>query len=448
MHYDPCRDAAPFPRFANLPRCATHVKDPILPRATAAWEAFFKSATLTRTPSEGEPAPFSLDGKDLTDFAAGAFAAHVSTDGVSAHISFKTHNRDPAATPPDGDGLFETIRAKLSRPQPLGCGLDMESLATAFDDPCRRLRPQSLARLSCLAEDLRAAGVRVCAVDPGLTDWITAFALTPFTRRGRNALPAQRGIGRWLSQRVFVESTPGYRDATGKCRAACKARKRMRRQHPVDRARMHRCIPPGRVADPAAFALHCRRKLAAFEAGRRLYGSMQARQARLRGGILERRHFHRLAQTLAWGTSIVKGKWSPRLPVPQGLPLVSIIGWGAANIGAGSAISRAGMGPSRKFERFVRTHYPRVFFVRVAEYFTSRLCTSCLKLRPKGTANVHLGGRPSHKLLVCNDHTPPLVVDRDASASFAIMTVLLSRLFTGDPPEWQRRRKAAPADSP
>jgi hypothetical protein len=105
------------------------------------------------------------------------------------------------------------------------------------------------------------------------------------------------------------------------------------------------------------------------------------------------------------------------------------------------------MGPSRKFERFVRTHYPHVFFVRVAEYFTSRLCTSCLKLRPKGTANVRLGGRPSHKLLVCKRHAPPLVVDRDASASFAIMTVLLSRLFTGDPPEWQRRRKAAPADS-
>jgi hypothetical protein len=214
-------------------------------------------------------------------------------------------------------------------------------------------------------------------------------------------------------------------------------------------------IPLGRTVSLSAFALHCQRKLEAFGAGRRLYGSMRARNARLRVHGLRAQQMHRLAQTLAWGATTVAGRWQRscgrRGPdrAARGLrPQISVIAWGAASIGVGSAISRGGIGPSRAFERFVRAHYGPlgVFFVRVDEYCTSKVCTSCWQRTHKG---LRIGGRPpSHKLQVCEDHTHPLVVDRDVSASIAIMVAFLNRLFAGGAPAWQARRRRRQDDAP
>ena len=71
------------------------------------------------------------------------------------------------------------------------------------------------------------------------------------------------------------------------------------------------------------------------------------------------------------------------------------------------------------------------------------MCSRCWRLRPKGS-NLCIGGAPVHKLLVCKNHTPQLVVDRDVSASAAIMAVLLAQLFEGRVPAdnaWHKRRR-------
>ncbi|KAI8469889.1 MAG: hypothetical protein J3K34DRAFT_422322, partial [Monoraphidium minutum] len=182
---------------------------------------------------------------------------------------------------------------------------------------------------------------------------------------------------------------------------AREAARQLRTAGAVDLARVLRCIPTGRTADVDAFSLHCRRKLAAFAAGRRLYGVLPRRHARLRKQLARTRHFHRLAQMLAWGASSVRGRWN-RAPRPVAdKPELAIIGWGAASAGFDGPISRKGLGPSRAFEHFVRSHYhPSVCFVRCNEFHMSQVCTLCWALRPKRpAAHFEVGGSLCYKLL-------------------------------------------------
>jgi hypothetical protein len=407
----------------------------------------------------------ALDHSDKT-FRSGAFAGHICTDGVSLHILRQTRRREgegEAPPPPDGASDLDIIKARLqslpappapgfaaalralgaaTRP-PLGAwdldgtparvqgmrvfnrhpnlfrALEAALHGALYPGPHLPLQADSVPALSKVESLLAACDVRICAVDPGQTDWMSAFSFSPFQRR--NYIPPggnKSELRRWLSPRVFVESTAGFRDATGQVAAARKAEQCLRRADPADRARAIHNITTGRTASLAAFALHCRRKLAGFDAGRRLYGSKGARHARLRKHILRNRHFHRLVQMLAWGATSVTGRWwdptRRRRRAVRKKPAVSIIGWGAASVGAGGPISRKGLGPSRDFERFVRSHYPTVLFAKVDEYCTSKVCTACWK---KTHVNFTAGGRPTHKLQVCPDHAPPLVVDRDVSAT-------------------------------
>jgi hypothetical protein len=203
---------------------------------------------------------------------------------------------------------------------------------------------------------------------------------------GRGAAAAQPPrLPREGGYRDRIAEARGWRDATGMAAAARQTQQRLRRSDHVDRARGIHHIPSGRTVSLSAFALHCRRKLEGFEAGRRLYGSMQARRARLRVHGLRMQHMHRLAQTLAWGATSVSGRWRRDSRVvdhsggrwqrasrgDHSQTRVSIIAWGAASVGAGGPISRQGLGPSREFERL------GVLFLRIDEYSTSKVCTSC-----------------------------------------------------------------------
>jgi hypothetical protein len=66
---------------------------------------------------------------------------------------------------------------------------------------------------------------------------------------------------------------------------------------------------------------------------------------------------------------------------------------------------------------------------------TSGVCMRCWQLCPK-RAGVRIGGRQSYNLRACKRHDPKLVFDRDASASIAMMALLLGLLFTGHVPPW------------
>jgi hypothetical protein len=433
IHYDLC--GADRHVLAAAPRCTTTPRNaPVPARASPAWEAFFKPSRLGRNER------MSL--ADDEGFASGAFSGHIATDGVSIHICRKSPRaaRGEGAVPADAraEGGARKEKDATDDLAPLRKRLERLGVFRALSDAYAHAKgflgaPMGLIGLEALGQ----LGVRICAVDPGLTDWVTAFALSPFNL-GRQPV-AEDGLRAWLGERTFVENTQGWRDATGQAAAARQAHKRLRRADPVDRARAMYNIPSGRTVCLSAFTLHCRRKLAGFDAGRRLYGSKRAREARLRKRILRIRQMHRLAQTLAWGsTSVTSKRWkSARRPVPNKPPF-SIIAWGAASVGAGGPISRKGMGPSRDFERFVRSHYGElgVFFLRIDEFCTSKVCTACWQTNH---ADFVVGGRPTHKLQVCKDHAPQLVVDRDVSASIAIMVALLERLLAGGAPAWNRR---------
>lgn len=192
--------------------------------------------------------------------------------------------------------------------------------------------------------------------------------------------------------------------------------------------------------------------MAAVDAARRVYGCRQALNARLRSAVLRQRRFHSLVRTLAGWRRVEAAPHSYWIK-----PKLTIIGWGNASVGAGGSISRPGLGPSRAFERFVRAnYYDTVVFIRTDEFHTSQVCTSCWELRPR---NAHVpstkpGDPGSHKRLLCTKHEPHLVVDRDVSASVAIMAVLLGQPFQGHPgvPAWRCKwrerkvRKPAPQD--
>jgi hypothetical protein len=202
---------------------------------------------------------------------------------------------------------------------------------------------------------------------------------------------------------------------------------------PADVARVTRCISNGRTADLAKFILHAKSKLAAFDAGMRLHGALAARRDKLRVHRAQERHFHRLTQRLAWGFTTVKSVWQNKgLPhksfTPADRPKLSIIGFGDSSTGHGSPLRRKyGTGPSRAFERFVHCNYRSVCFLRVDEFRTSKVCTSCWEC---DKTNLVLAGKRSHKIQACERHgEEALVVDRDASASVAIMAVLLGMLF-------------------
>ena len=217
----------------------------------------------------------------------------------------------------------------------------------------------------------------------------------------------------------------------------------------VTRARVFGCMHSGRTADPARFARHARSWLAAFIAGRALYGSCAAREDRFNVRRARERMFHRVCQRLSQGHTTVAPGAARRLPtrtrrgLPEGAPPppgLTIIGWGNANPGFNSPRSRKhGLGPTRALHRFMRAHYPHVHLISVNEFRTSKVCTRCWRVGKKVHPTLN-GTVAPHKLLACTGCAPQLIVDRDVSASVAIMAVLLERLFADpsvtDDPTW------------
>ncbi|KAI8464283.1 MAG: hypothetical protein J3K34DRAFT_441000 [Monoraphidium minutum] len=440
MHYDFCGDDRQL--VDGVARCtASTQSDPILERAKEAWPAFFKSHFVGRKGKSWQ--------QDPNDVRAGTFAGHISTDAPRHEAAPSSSDADAFDT---DQGLLEA-RRQLQRLKVFDLFDGKHAAGPAGAAQRRRggawPKPTDLwgSTRGCTPwAELRKQGVRLCAVDPGEKDWISAFSLEPsFLRPGTSGSTPPPGPPR-VRDRTFIHSLKGYRNAVGGDRAAREAARQLRTAGAVDLARVLRCIPTGRTADVDAFSLHCRRKLAAFAAGRRLYGVLPRRHARLRKQLARTRHFHRLAQMLAWGASSVRGRWN-RAPRPVAdKPELAIIGWGAASAGFGGPISRKGLGPSRAFEHFVRSHYhPSVCFVRCDEFHTSQVCTRCRALRPKRpAAHFEVGGSLCYKLLVCRKHTPQLVVDKDVSASSAIMAVLLEGLFKDKMPDscnaWRKPR--------
>jgi hypothetical protein len=261
--------------------------------------------------------------------------------------------------------------------------------------------------------------------------------------------PASRAA--YVKERTFRLSGAGYREAAGQTREARRAKARLAAKPAADRARVLCAVGSGKTMDADAFAAFCSRRAAAFAAGRRLYGGLAERRARLRKYNLRVAEFHRLAQMLAWGATSVAGRASrasgeppPRVP-NAAKPRLTIVGWGSASTGVGGPLRRNGLGPNRAFERFVHSHYPSICFVPVDEYCTSQVCTCCWQRRGKH-AGFRFGAdrRASYKLQTCPG-CAKLVVDRDVSAAIAIMAALLGQLFEDRAPpwpnEWRRRRR-------
>jgi len=181
----------------------------------------------------------------------------------------------------------------------------------------------------------------------------------------------------------------------------------------------------------------------AFDCGRRVYDSMQHRRWRLRVYQAREREWHRLAQQLAWGYTTARGKWSrgsPRTaPRHTQRPEAVVIGWGSASW-EGSALSRRMLGPSKSFNRFMRANYSHfnVHILMVDEYCTSAVCTCCCRTDDKrGFSFSSRDGKKHfrpHKLQVCTKPNCKLVVDRDVSASIAIMARLLHMAVPDAPP--------------
>jgi hypothetical protein len=171
-------------------------------------------------------------------------------------------------------------------------------------------------------------------------------------------------------------------------------------------------------------------------------GSLAARREKFRVHRARERHFHRLTQQLAWGFTTVKSQWrnkgpSRRTSTRANRPTLSIIGFGDASIGHGSPLSRkSGCGPSRAFKRFVHANYKSVCFLRVDEFRTSKVCTSCWEC---DKTNLVVAGSRLHKIQACKRHGKTLIVDRDASASVAIMAVLLGMIFEKQVGSWDDR---------
>ncbi|KAI8471871.1 MAG: hypothetical protein J3K34DRAFT_225716 [Monoraphidium minutum] len=152
--------------------------------------------------------------------------------------------------------------------------------------------------------------------------------------------------------------------------------------------------------------------------------------------MLREREFHRLAQTICWGfTSVRGGRWrgaAPRAPAPH-KPACTILGFGDASIGHQSPITRncEGIGPVRAFEQFFRSCYTQAFYVSLDEYRTSKVCTLCWSKDCKQPFRV--GGARCHALQACQCRKLQVVVHRDQSACFALMARLLGLLFPAAP---------------
>ena len=208
-------------------------------------------------------------------------------------------------------------------------------------------------------------------------------------------------------------------------------------------------IHSGRTADRARFARHARSWLAAFNAGRALYGSLAAREDRFNVRRARERAFHRVCQLLSQGHTTVAPGAARRLPtnIPRGRPEcappppgLTVIGWGSASCGFNSPRSRKhGLGPTRVLHRFMRATYPSIHLFAVDECRTSNVCTRCWRVGKKVHPTLN-GTVAPHKLLACTGCAPQLIVDRDVSAAVAIMAVLLERLFANpsvtDDPTW------------
>jgi hypothetical protein len=190
-------------------------------------------------------------------------------------------------------------------------------------------------------------------------------------------------------------------------------------------------IPTGRNAGAAAFGLHASCKLGVFEAGHRMYGGLApARHSRPRVRRATAVHLCQLAQTLACGASSARGKAARCGASPcaerrvsaeaRRRPALSIIGWGDASIGVGSAILCAGLFPVRALERFCHSNYPAVLLVRVPETQSSfstgtrrptsqswRCCWGCFlrAMCPPGATMPGAGGAGSPAITAA--HTPP-----------------------------------------
>ncbi len=407
--------------------------------AVHAWKFFFDELLYQQK--------YALKTDDKFDH--GAFSGHISTDGVTFSIGLKRKTDTTNLVDRLYDHSHAGLQHALTKLEELDFVAKFSDLLASHNKTWPK--PSDLLNPEGTAWGLvRELGVCITAVDPGVTDWLTAFSLSSFARRlGFSSLdsaldggaPASGGIGKWLKSRLFREPTKAYKTSTGMERARRSAQRRLRAAAlTADVARVRSVQGTGRTANLSNFMMHAEGKLAAFEAGWRLFGSLAARREKLRVHRARERHFHRLTQKLAWGFSSVESTWQKRgllhnFFCPADRPTLSIIGFGAAGIGKGSPVSGpSGYGPSRAFERFILSNYKTVCFVRVDEFRTSQVCTSCWKCDKK---HLVVDGCELHKFQVCEHHEPKLVVDRDASASVAIMAVLLGMLFEQQVGQWK-----------
>ena len=303
-------------------------------------------------------------------FDNGAFAGYVSTDGYSLHVSVmrKAARARGAADAPRAPAALERARAAIASAGvvPKFRGLICERRP---HDPGAKLPFLSdlLTQAGAAWAWLRDLGVRIVAVDPGERDWISAWSLdamntrddgvvrpsgggggpprntvTDGTRPPRAKAPAGRGrepihpFRRWQKGHTYALPTKALANETGARRAAAKRARRVRAAptappgHPpppfvtpaVTRARVFGCMHSGRTADPARFARYARSWLAAFIAGRALYGSPAAREDRFNVRRARERMFHRVCQRLSQGHTTVAPGAARRLPTRtrRGLP--------------------------------------------------------------------------------------------------------------------------------
>ena len=453
-----------------------------------AWRFFFTRAGRFTLASPKLPVDeqvhLSKDPKD--PFPNGAFAGFVSTDGVSLHVCTKREaagRGTVAALCADPGGPAARAREALSalgggdafRQLWLSCGfprppflndlltpagtpwalLDRLPRRPPPPEPAAGATPGERAAYARRREEWEAAealpsahagarGVRFAAVDPGETDFITAYCLSPMHApspgdppRPSNAHggpprasilraspqqnwqpptgPTPHALRQWIRGHTFAYPTQTWNNRTGAPRAKRRRERRVRAAAAADRARVHAAISAGRTLDAARFSRHARGWLAAFEAGRALYGSLAARVDRFRVARAREREMHRIVQLLALGhTTVARGAaratGAPRRAPPPGFvrPALSIIGWGNANPGVNSPRSRAhGLGPTRALQRFIRTAYPWVHLIIVDEFRTSKVCTRCWRVDQKTHPTID-GVRNPHKLLACNGCAPSL----------------------------------------
>ena len=367
--------------------------------------------------------------KDKKDpnFDNGAYAGHLTTDSVALHVLVKrksaaAHGGPDAPRAAVASTPLERARAAIASADVVAKFRDLirarrPRLADAKLPFLSDLLLTQAGAVWAWLHDIQhpdweaqgRRGVRIVAVDPGERDWISGWSLDAMHSRddgvvrpsadgggpprntvtdGRRPPRATRLAGgkgrnhlyrRWEKGHTYALPTKALAHETGARRAAAKRARRVRsaptatRGHlpppwftpVVTSARVGSCIHSGRTAVPARFARYARSWLAAFTAGRALYGSLAAREDRFNVRHARERAFHRVCQLLSQGHTAVAPVAARRHPnhTPRGLPEgaprppgLTIIGWGNANPGFNSPRSRKhGVGPTCALHRFMRS---------------------------------------------------------------------------------------------